>query len=269
MKIQSFGNIHQHLDLIAGLPYENYKSFENSFNDVYSIRPEKLQLGFLKLLKGSGLRMKEKEYNFKYLDKPPYEILENSYISYSDIIKFKGIEDLVEKYYNEGYFLHSLEFIIRNNYTSPFKFYEEFSMYWEECQLYLILLDYFRFRKFEYEDIFTELLKLDYICNNSKQNLPTGIIRSVNNLSQANLHLLLKNSELIAEYLTEYKDVPTKQIVNKIIVEEFDYDVFKTINNEYKPYKVKNPVYLLFKYNQTNMNRYETYNITNYVREMI
>ena len=279
LKIKSFGNIHQHLDLIAGLPYEDYNSFESSFNDVYSIRPEKLQLGFLKLLKGSGLRNDERKYDFKYLDKPPYEILKNKYIDYRDIIKLKGIEDLVEKYYNEGYFLHSLEFIIRNNYFSSFKFYEEFSMYWEEQQLnkvshsrnslYLILLDYFRYMKFKCEDIFVELLKLDYICNNRRQNLPNGIKRSENNLSQSKLHPLLKNNELLERYLSEYKDMPTKQLINNIIVESFDYDVFRIINNEYKPYNEKSTLYILFKYYQTNMNRYETYDITNYVEELI
>src|SRR5699024_5643476 len=129
--IKSFKNIHQHLDLIAGLPYENYSSFRNSFNEVYEIKPEKIQLGFLKLLKGSGLRKDCEKYGMKFLDKPPYEILETSWINYSEILKLKGIEDLVEKYYNEGYFDNSLEFIIKNHYQSPFDFFEDFLDYWE------------------------------------------------------------------------------------------------------------------------------------------
>ena len=112
-EIKSYNNIHQHLDLIAGLPYEDYDSFKDSFNYVYEIKPEKIQLGFLKLLKGSGLRNKRGKYGFKFLDSPPYEVLETNYISYEEMLKLKGIEDLVEKYYNEGYFEHSIEYIIK------------------------------------------------------------------------------------------------------------------------------------------------------------
>lgn len=278
-KIKTYGNIHQHLDLIAGLPFEDYDSFERSFNDVYSIRPEKLQLGFLKLLKGSGLRMDEKKYGFKYIDKPPYEVIENNYIDYSDVIKLKGIEDLVEKYYNEGYFLHSVEFIIKNNYNSPFKFYEDFSMYWEDKnlnkvshsrnELYLILLDFYRYKKFKYVEILNDLLKYDYINNNRKQAIPSGLRRSVNNLSQSDLHVLLKNSEMLESYLYEYKELPTKQLLNKVMIEAFDYDILKIINNAYKPNMDKSLIYVLFKFNKMNINRYTASEITNYVREMI
>ena len=113
-EIKSYKNIHQHLDLIAGLPHEDYNSFKKSFNDVYDIKPEKIPLGFLKLLKGSGLRKDKEKHGFKFLDVPPYEVLETDYIKYGEMLKLKGIEDLVEKYYNEGYFEHSVEYIIKN-----------------------------------------------------------------------------------------------------------------------------------------------------------
>ena len=117
--IKSFKNIHLHLDLIAGLPYEGYDSFKESFNDVYNLRPEKLQLGFLKLLKGSGLRLNQAKHGYKYIDEPPYQVLESKYISYGDLLKLKDIEDLVEKYYNEGYFENALNYLIKNIIIAP------------------------------------------------------------------------------------------------------------------------------------------------------
>ena len=99
--ISSYGNIHQHLDLIAGLPYESYERFGKSFDDLFEIQPDKIQLGFLKLLKGSSLRNNSEKYGYKFHNKAPYEILSNHYISYGEIIKLKDIEKLVDVYYNE------------------------------------------------------------------------------------------------------------------------------------------------------------------------
>ena len=278
-KIRSYKNIHQHLDLIAGLPYEDYNSFKCSFNDVYSIRPEKLQLGFLKLLKGSGLRINENKYGYKYLDKPPYEVLESNYINYGDIIKLKEIEDLVDKYYNEGYFKHSIEFIIKNFFSTPFDFYEDFSTYWEENQLsklshsrnglYQILLDYYLSRKLNYDDDFKEILKFDYIFNNKKLTLPNGIYRSPNNLNQNELHDLLKDEELKQKYLMDYENIPTKKLINKVIVEAFSRDVFKIINNNYKPINDSEVRFILFNYRDLAINRCETNDITEIVKELI
>lgn len=275
-KIRTYNNIHQHLDLIAGLPYEDYKSFRNSFNDVYSIRPEKLQLGFLKLLKGSGLRLNEKKYGYKYLDKPPYEVLESNYVSYNDIIKLKGIEDLVEKYYNEGYFSHSIEFITTNFYKTPFDFYEDFSIYWSKNNLtklshsrnglYQIILDYYIDKKFDYLDDFKELLKFDYILNNKKLTLPNGIERNKNNLSQSQLHDLLKNEDIIERFLKEDANLPTKKLINKVLVEVFSKDVFKLIYNNYIPINDDKEVYILFYYKNTMINKCIASDVTNYAR---
>ena len=186
-EIKSHKNIHQHLDLIAGLPYEGYDSFRKSFNDVYEIRPEKIQLGFLKLLKGSGLRKDQEKYGFKYLDEPPYEVLENDFIKFKEIIKLKTIEDLVERYYNEGYFEHALEFIVHNHYTSPFDFYEDFSYYWEfknyhkvsnsRIRLYEILIEFYKHKGFNNMVVFNELLRFDFIKNNKGSRIPNGIFR--------------------------------------------------------------------------------------------
>lgn len=277
-KIKAYRNIHQHLDLIAGLPYEDYASFRNSFNDVYSIRPEKLQLGFLKLLKGSGLRMNEDKYGYKYINSPPYEVLESSYLSYEDVIKIKGIEDLVEKYYNEGYFSNSIEFIIANFYDYSFDFYENFSRYWDSHQLskvahsrnslYQILLDYYIYNDYENKLEFIELLKFDYILNNRKITLPLGVERSHNNIKQIELHQLLKNEEFKIKYLNEDKDLPTKKVINKVLIEGFSIDVFMLINNGYIPLGDKTQVFILFYYKDNVINRCIASDVTDYVNKI-
>lgn len=278
-KIKSYKNIHQHLDLIAGLPYEGYESFKKSFNDVYRIRPEKLQLGFLKLLKGSGLRLKEKTYGYKYLDSPPYEVLENKFISFGEIIKLKSIENLVEKYYNESFFKHSLEFIIKNYFDDSFSFYEDFSSFWEtegyervshsKNSLYDIFMEYFIYKGFKNKLIFTELLKLDYIINNKKSTLPIGLNRKYDANIQRNLHEILKSEQLLNTYLSEYKDIPTKKLVNLVIIEEFKVNVLEIINKGYIPLEDIEQEYILFDYVGGKITKCMYYDITEIVKEMI
>ncbi len=277
-EVKSFKNIHQHLDLIAGLPYEGYNSFRNSFNDVYDIKPEKIQLGFLKLLKGSGLRKNQDKYGYKYLDIPPYEVLESKYIDYEEITRLKGIEDLVEKYYNEGYFENSLEYLIKNHYKTPFDLYEDFLMYWEERgyhqvshsrnRLYEILLEYYKERNFEDIIIFSELVKYDYITNNKNPNIPNFFTRVDEDLIQKNIHEILKDDRLLENYLHEYKEIPTKKIINKIIVEGFKVDILKIIEEGYNPIDEYNSTYILFNYREGVINRCITYNISEIVKEM-
>ncbi len=241
MRIKSFGNIHQHLDLIAGLPYEDYGSFRDSFNDVYSIGIEKIQLGFLKLLKGSGLREKEEKYGFKYLDKPPYEVLETDHISYGDIIRLKGIEDLVEKYHNEDYFRHTTEFIIVNYFKTPFDFFEDLLVYWEERSyhtrshsrnnLYVILQDYYNFRGFS-KEICDELMTFDYYSSNINSN-PPKFVHHREFLSQEEKHELLKDERLLSSYLKDYSKLPTKRLINKMHFESFTVDLDRLIEKKY------------------------------------
>ncbi len=268
-------NIHQHLDLIAGLPFEDYKSFSKSFNDVYAIRPEKLQLGFLKLLKGSGLRVDQGKYNFKYLDNPPYEILETKWLEYGEIIKLKGIENLVEKYFNEEYFLHSLEFIIRNFFKSPFEFYEDFGSYWESTglnevshsrnNLYQVLLDYYLDRQLGLEEYFKEIIKLDYISNNKKLTLPLGIERNSHNLKGEDLHDLLKNEDLLNTHLYEYSNLPTKKVINKVLVEAFSKDVLRIIKNGYNIGDSDKRIFILFDYKDQVINRCKVVDVSKFV----
>ncbi|MDE6252733.1 MAG: DUF4080 domain-containing protein [Lachnospiraceae bacterium] len=134
-RMQSYGNIHQHLDLIAGLPYEDYDSFKKSFNDVYNMRPDQLQLGFLKVLNGSYMHEKHKDYGMVYHSEPPYEILYNHWISYDDVLKLKTVEEMVEVYYNSGQFKYTMEYMLRY-FNSPFEMYEILGKYYEDNGLF-------------------------------------------------------------------------------------------------------------------------------------
>lgn len=128
--IKQAGNVHLHLDLIAGLPYEDMASFKNSFNDVFSLRPEQLQLGFLKVLKGSPMADRCEEYGLKYTAAPPYEVLETKWISYDDLLKLKQIEEMVEAYYNTGQFTRSLE-ILLGEFDSAFELFSALGIFYE------------------------------------------------------------------------------------------------------------------------------------------
>ncbi|MEG1144966.1 MAG: DUF4080 domain-containing protein [Clostridium sp.] len=129
-KVNHFHNIHQHLDLIAGLPYENYESFKQSFNDVYAMRPEQLQLGFLKVLKGSYMAEMAANYELIHHTQPPYEVLSTRWLSYEDIICLKGVEEMLEIHYNSGQFRHVME-ELEKEFTTPFELYETLAAYYE------------------------------------------------------------------------------------------------------------------------------------------
>ena len=122
-KVREMGNIHQHLDLIAGLPEENYESFAKSFDDVFALRPEQLQLGFLKVLKGSYMYENRKSYGLVYRSEPPYEVLSTNWVSYDEMIRLKGIEQMVELYYNSHQYDRTLEAVLEGE-TSAFGFFE-------------------------------------------------------------------------------------------------------------------------------------------------
>ena len=136
-KVQEKGNVHQHLDLIAGLPYEDYERFAQSFRDVYALHPEQLQLGFLKVLKGSYMHEKTKDYRLLYQDRPPFEVLSTKWLSYDDVIRLKGVEEMVEVYYNSGQFVNTLR-LLEEEFTDTFALYENLSRYYEENGLHMM-----------------------------------------------------------------------------------------------------------------------------------
>lgn len=130
-RIHSFGNIHQHLDLIAGLPYEDYDSFRHSFNDVYALKPQQLQLGFLKVLKGSHMMEMCREYDIVYKTQEPYEVLSTKWLDYDHVLKLKTVENMVEVYYNSGQFQNTLEYL-EKFFPDAFSIYERLGSFYME-----------------------------------------------------------------------------------------------------------------------------------------
>ncbi len=135
LAIRAFGNIHQHLDLIAGLPYEDFESFKNSFNEAYDMKPNQLQLGFLKVLKGSYMEEQIEAYGLQYQDFQPYEVLCTKWLSYDEILQLKLVEEMVEVYYNSDQYEHVLAYIVPM-FDSPYAFYEALGTYYKTHDLF-------------------------------------------------------------------------------------------------------------------------------------
>ena len=146
MRIQKNGNIHEHLDLIAGLPYEDYESFRNSFDEIYALKPNQLQLGFLKVLKGSYMFEHADEYGILYHDKPPYEVLRTNWLSYEEVLAIKQIEEMLEVYYNSGQFEVTMK-IFDYLYESAFDMFFELGQFYEEKQYFG--MSHSRMKRFE------------------------------------------------------------------------------------------------------------------------
>lgn len=130
--VKEGGKIDQHLDLIAGLPEENYDSFKHTFNDVFALRPEELQLGFLKMLRGTGLRIRAHEHDYIYMDHAPYEILGNNVLSFDDIIRIKQVEDVLEKFWNDHRMDTTVEHLVTKIFPTPFDFFQDFGSFWDK-----------------------------------------------------------------------------------------------------------------------------------------
>ncbi|WP_270646743.1 B12-binding domain-containing radical SAM protein [Paeniclostridium hominis] len=241
-KIASFRNIHQHLDLIAGLPYEDYSSFENSFNDVFNLGIEHLQLGFLKMIKGTGIRNQADEHEFRYKDYPPYEVLYNKYISYNEILKLKDIEEILERYFNSKNFVLSMRYIIHNYYKeSPFKFFEDFATYFNDNgyfnasqgknQLYKILVDFYTDKINIETELFKEIVKYDYISLGKTSNVPAFMDKVEVDDFKNRCHLFLQNEGNILKYIPRFENTPAKQIIKYVHFETFKYDILQLKKN--------------------------------------
>lgn len=171
--VKEGGKIDQHLDLIAGLPEEDYSSFRKTFNDVFALRPEELQLGFLKMLRGTGLRIRADEHQYIYMDHSPYEILGNNVLSFQDIIKIKQVEDVLEKYWNDHRMDHTIEYLVTEVFPSPFDFFQEFGAFWEHRgwsrighqleDLFKRLYQFLHSKDLKNLEIIDGLMKLDYL----------------------------------------------------------------------------------------------------------
>ncbi|MFB5661344.1 B12-binding domain-containing radical SAM protein [Alteribacillus sp. HJP-4] len=132
--VKEGGKIEQHLDLIAGLPEEDYERFKQTFNDVFAMRPEELQLGFLKMLRGTGLRLRAADQQYVYMDRAPYEMLSNNVLSFADIARIKRVEDVLEKYWNDHRMDHTVTYLVERVFPSAFDFFQDFGDYWHQQQ---------------------------------------------------------------------------------------------------------------------------------------
>lgn len=186
LTIRSFHNIHQHLDLIAGLPYEDFATFKQSFNHAYEMKPNHLQLGFLKVLKGSYMGEQVEHYELKYQDNQPYEVLSTKWLSYDEVLTLKQVEEMVEVYYNSDQFEHVLPYLLSMT-ASPYEFYEALGRYYKEHHLFGIgvrrEMRYEVLRDFSMEwfpdrsrlwnpEIFDSLLTFDYYLRENAKNRP-------------------------------------------------------------------------------------------------
>lgn len=231
-------NIRIYLDLIAGLPGENYDSFQHSFDEVYNLNPHVLNLGFLKLLKGSKVRARARIYHYKYTSEAPYEVLENKDISYADLLKLKNIEYVVDKYHNSGVFHNTLKYIFRQHFQSYFEFYERLASYFQEkglqrkahsrLSLYNILHDFYRERLASSEkelDIFIACLKYDLLLHNGKVKLPDWAVSDtvIENFNEWRYNFLVDKKNL-ERFLPHLLGKSVKDILKVVRFEIFDYD---------------------------------------------
>lgn len=174
-KIKESGKIDQHLDLIAGLPLEDYGTFRKTFNDVFALQPEELQLGFLKMLRGTGMRIDAAKHDYIFMDHAPYEILGNNVLPFSDIVRIKRVEDVLEKYWNAHRMDHTLHYLMKYEFPSAFDFFQEFGDYWEARgwqkighqleDLFTRLLAFLQSRETKRMDVVLGLMKFDYFLN--------------------------------------------------------------------------------------------------------
>ena len=200
-KLLAVGNANIHLDLIAGLPFEDFKSFAVSFDDVYNIKPDVLQLGFLKLLSGSGIQKKAEEYEIMYHNYAPYEVISTKWISFAELLLLKDVEHLLELYHNSGRFKNSLDYIINTYFASPFDFYSKFSDYWRNNNYYSFPRNMNDLYRVLYEFIDTsmsvttylnELIKLDWLLYYNNGNMPDVIRRFNHGEVKEKIRLFIK-----------------------------------------------------------------------------
>ncbi|MDE6221013.1 MAG: B12-binding domain-containing radical SAM protein [Lachnospiraceae bacterium] len=257
--IHSFQNIHQHLDLIAGLPYEDYDSFARSFNDVYVMNPNQLQLGFLKVLKGSPMEQRAGEYGIVYGSKPPYEVLYTKWLSYDGVLRLKGIEEMVEIYYNSNQFTHTLPVLIRE-FASPFHMYEALADYYRangyltstpsRGYRYQILLDFACSVAPDKRALFAELLTFDlYLRENlkSRPDFAPENVMSTNAAEKKKMRQFFEREEEAHQYLKGYDNYTSVQLLRMTHIEKFSYSVWKQCPENCTD-RLQTPAYILFDY---------------------
>ena len=229
-------NIKQHLDLIAGLPGEDYNSFKKSFNDVYSISPEEIQLGFLKLLRGSSMREEADEYGMKYSPYPPYEILKTKDISYDELLKLKKVEEMVDKYYNSQKFNNIIKYFVKK-FETPFDFYYELGTYFDKkgyfnrnignSEYYRVFLDFNMEILKEDNSILKEILRYDYLSFNKKRGIPDFIGKNIEKEEEEKIKEMLRGKYSFKEYYLEAFNMNINEFKESSkIINDKDYFIF-------------------------------------------
>lgn len=253
-RIHSFGNIHQHLDLIAGLPYENLESFKKSFNDVYRLRPQQFQLGFLKVLKGSKMHEKAGEYGIVYHTRPMYEVLSTNWLTYDEVIYLKGIEEMVEVYYNSCQFRCTM-LALEAEFDTPFAMYEALAEYYEENALnglkhsrmgrFDILHDFIlSYVKKEHAPKYEDDLLMDLYLREKSKSRPSWAADLSGYKSEIQEFFRKEAEE--KRYLKDYEGYSWKQILNMTHVEVdskgkwtlFDYKRRDPLTKDAKTYRI-------------------------------
>ncbi len=237
LAIKQGGNIHQHLDLIVGLPHEDYQQFSQSFDDVYQLGPEKLQMGFLKLLKGSGLRREQEQYQYLYTEEAPYEILQSKDLHYCEVVRLKEIEDILDHYYNSHQFEKTLLYLMKSTKLRPFEFYEQIAIYcksngfFERSHSQTALYEYlYGFAQTVCSnksqiDIVKEVMKFDFFRLGPHGKLP-GFLNLVQEESFKQRRQQLMSDETFADtYYPRYKQMNMRLLSQYVRLEPFLYDI--------------------------------------------
>lgn len=235
MQLLASHNIHIHLDLIAGLPYETYAVFKESFNRVIALNPDMLQLGFLKCLKGTRIRREEMLHNYLYQHFPPYEIIANKYISCDELYRLRNIEVLVDRYFNSGIFKHTLSYLFASEiFPSPFDFFEKFSFFWtsqgyydigkSKDQLYGILQDFMT--ACDKANLVSEFIKFDFLSQGSLR-LPNGL----NDTSPTKEWIFdfLKEPTHVEHYLADLTNLSAKKIYTQVKFQFFSAEFIQNL----------------------------------------
>lgn len=253
-KIKDHRNIHIHLDLIAGLPFEGYESFQKSFNDVYAMKPAQLQLGFLKVLKGTKIREKAEQYGIVYQENPPYEVLFTKWISYEEILILKQVEEMVELYYNSGQFTHMLP-VLEREFVTPFEMYLQLASFYQEkgyfvntparSHRYQILLEFALTVSPEKEALYRELLTFDYYLRENAKSRPS-FCRDLSSYRDK-IWEFYQREEKEAQILTDYQQYHARQTMKMTHMEVFFYPVWEADSNR-ELQKSKAPDFILFDY---------------------
>jgi len=256
-QILSYKNTHVHLDLIVGLPFEGLERFGQSFNDVFQIQPDMLQIGFLKLLKGSGVRRRANEHGYVYMDNAPYEVLGNKYISYSEVRELKMLENVFEQVYNSGRFRITLPYLIKAAGGNAFQFFRHLTAYWEEEGLHMTahstksvfkyLLEFCRCYFPNYFANCSDLLKFDSLMIEKGNMRPEMLPWNENKWSEEKSQFW-RSEAIVRKYIPNYCFTTWRDLKRNYSIEVFetelpDYLDFETSEGNLTP--------VLFYYNKS------------------